>query len=269
VIDLSDVLEERLLSDRYPSLYLHLSSTVKPIRAALKGQIHQKDFWRFWDLRPDLYAAIQHLDSVVVCPRLTRVTAFELVKADQVFTDQIVAIATDDPAVAGVLQSVVHWVWIQANKTDRGLGTTYVVSRCLRTFPLPEDLTSVREVARAYLRDRAQSQMSLTEFFNRMDDPTDRSPAIEELRVVTASLDRTVLQAYGWDDIDGTLAHRADQGRSRFVADAGAQREIQRRLMALNRERYEREEADAASGARTRRLGARRTPGQLSLVGED
>jgi hypothetical protein len=62
-----------------------------------------------------------------------------------------------------------------------------------------------------------QNNEGLTTTYNRFHDPEERSPAIQELRRLHDAMDRTVLQAYGWDDLAKTacceflLDHEIDE----------------------------------------------------------
>jgi hypothetical protein len=269
VIDLSDVHDEEVLVNSYPNLYRRLAETVKPVRGALTGQIHQEDYWRFWDLRPQLYSAIADMNRVIVAPRLTRVTAFEVVVADQVFSDGVIVFATDDIGVLGLLQSAVHWSWVQANKTGRGTGTVYVVSRCFRTFAVPESLDVVRVAAAEYLSARDAIPLGLTTTFNRLDNPDDSESSITRLRDAAIALDAAVFDAYGWADIPMAHEFRATPAGTRFTVSAKAEVELLRRLLELNHARFTSEQAEVATGAKSQGRRTRRSPGQLSLVGED
>ena len=171
VLNLSTETDERRVRQELPTLYRHLAQTVKPVRDRLTGQIHQEDFWRFWDLRPSLYAALTQLDRTIVCSRLSRVVMFEMVPTGGVvFSDQVVVIATKAIELLGLLQSSLHSAWIDRYKTGRGGGTRYVVTRCLRTFAFPEDLAALRDDASAYVATRnalrRNHRLSLTKTYN-------------------------------------------------------------------------------------------------------
>src|SRR5262249_36131455 len=43
----------------------HLEQTAKPARDALKGQIHESCFWKFWDRRDELYERAKPLGRVI------------------------------------------------------------------------------------------------------------------------------------------------------------------------------------------------------------
>lgn len=251
VIDLSNNLTESEVKKSLPLLYEHLFNSVKPVRDALKGQRHQDDFWRFWDLRPTLYSALDSLDRAIACSRLSRVIAFEFVPTDVIYSDQIVVIASDAVGLLGLLQSSIHGVWIDRYKTTRGAGTRYVVSRCLRTFPLVSGMELEDEASNFVdlrSRLRATRKLSLTKVYNIIDDSSCEDDDVVALRMATMSLDTAVCHAYGWDDLE--LEHGfcdTDQGR-RWTISQKDRIEILDRLLELNKERYESEIAAGLHG---------------------
>ncbi len=238
IIDLTDVVHEEVVRREYPNLYARLERSVKPDRAKLKGQIHQHDFWRFWDLRSGLYKAIQNLDRVIVCSRLTRVPVFALVNcSDVIFADKVVVIGSADAAVAGLLQAFPHSSWVYANNTNRGAGVGYVVSRCLRTFPFPVDevLDLVREVSGVYVAERQRlvdEGLTLTRLMNGFDDLSERR--FDGLRDLQVRLDEAAMHTYGWGDIHLEHGSRSMEGTVRFFPSAAAQKEVLARLRRLN-----------------------------------
>ena len=241
IIDLTDVLHEEFVLRQFPNLYQRLATSVRPDRAKLKGQIHQHDFWRFWDLRSGLYEAVSDLQRAIVCARLTRVPVFALVESSNViFSDQVVVIASSDPALAGMLQAFPHSAWMYANNTNRGAGVRYVVSRCLRTFPFADEvaLGGILTASLEYIAERQRlvdDGLTLTRLMNGLDDPSERR--FNGLRDLQIRLDEETMRAYGWGDV--TLEHgiRSMEGTARFFPSAAAQKEVVARLRQLNAEK--------------------------------
>ena len=65
----------------------------------------------------------------------------------------------------------------------------------------------------------------LTKTYNRFHNPKERSPEIAELRTLHTSMDRAVLDAYGWTDIPTDYATSSSTTRStRKPGDEGGSR---------------------------------------------
>ena len=93
----------------------------------------------------------------------------------------------------------------------------YTPSDCFETFPFPERWESnedLERTGREYYDFRAalmvRNNEGLTKTYNRFHDPDERDPDILKLRDLHAAMDRAVLDAYGWTDI---------QPRCEFILD--------------------------------------------------
>jgi hypothetical protein len=102
--------------------------------------------------------------------------------------------------------------------------------------------------------------------YNRFHAPDERGPAIIELRKLHADMDRAVLDAYGWDDLEPAAEFILDYDEHEDEEDDGATRrrkkkpwryrwpdairdEVLARLLALNAERAEAERIVGAQAA--------------------
>jgi hypothetical protein len=84
----------------------------------------------------------------------------------------------------------------------------YTPSDCFETFPFPIDYESNSALEKAgheYYDFRAdlmiRNDEGLTKTYNRFHDPNEDSVDIQRLRELHAAMDRTVLDAYGWHDL--------------------------------------------------------------------
>jgi hypothetical protein len=103
----------------------------------------------------------------------------------------------------------------------------------------------------------------LTKTYNRFHDPNERDPDILKLRELHAAMDRAVLEAYGWSDIDTTcdffLDFEIDEEEwvdrkkpYRYRWPDEVQAEVLARLLELNAERA-RAEANAGVASKKNR----------------
>jgi hypothetical protein len=95
---------------------------------------------------------------------------------------------------------------------------------------------------------RIAEDVGLTITYNRMKDPAVTDATVENLRALTLAMDRAVLAAYGWDDLEPppfTTPATADEKR----AVAGFEDAVIDRLFALNAERA-RAQGTAGGGTR-------------------
>ena len=174
-----------------------------------------------------------------------------LVQTDQVISEAIVVIATDDAAVLALLSSSPHYLWALTRSSTFGVGaaTRYTPSDVFETFPLP-DLTAEMRTLGDRLDTYRRSvmlarQTGLTKTYNLVFDPTVHDDDIAELRRIHEAIDRATITAYGWGDLLDRLDHGFHPvGRDlRYTIGPWAQREILDRLLELNHERYAEEVA--------------------------
>jgi hypothetical protein len=110
----------------------------------------------------------------------------------------------------------------------------------------------------------------LTKIYNRFHDPEETGSDILKLRELHTALDRAMLAAYGWDDVETTceflLDHEDDDdsGRRRkpwrYRWPDEVRDDVLGRLVELNTERAAAERRSGAAAAGTKRRGARPRP---------
>lgn len=106
------------------------------------------------------------------------------------------------------------------------------------------------------------NDQGLTETYNRFHDPDEESEGIAQLRARHAAMDRAVLDAYGWTDLEPSceflLEYEAAEGEDgggrkkkpwRYRWPDAMRDEVLARLLALNVERAAEEKAEAAMKA--------------------
>jgi hypothetical protein len=109
----------------------------------------------------------------------------------------------------------------------------------------------------------------LTDLYNAIHDPSRQAGQLASLRRLLADIDRAVLAAYGWTDLDPEhgfheVASLPANDRVRFTISEGSRLEVLRRLSALNRQRYQKEQDAARSleAAQAERAAPRKRAGR-------
>lgn len=254
VIDLNDFETEQGAEEHAPQLVDHLRATVAVQREGLKGQIHEHRFWRYWDLRPDLYWGLreEECSQVIAWPRLSSFTSYAMVDSDQVFADSMIVLLRDDYAVLGMLTSSLHLLWKLRYQTDRHNDSMYVVSRCFSTFPFPWDaLAEARGLdgaAREYASVRSSWLSSrnrgLTKFYKWLH-AGGSSDEWERVRQLREEIDLASLELLGIDPPAWSLDVRDTRIGPRLLPDERAQESV---LQALIDRTYEEAKYGAGEG---------------------
>ena len=125
----------------------------------------------------------------------------------------------------------------------------YSASDCFQTFPFPVPdprtvIAPVEAAGQALYEARAaymlEQQIGLTRTYNALKDPADADAAIRDLRALHQAMDRAVLDAYGWTDIE--VPPYCPRTRAERDAVQAFEDEVIDRLYVLNAERAREEE---------------------------
>ncbi len=107
-----------------------------------------------------------------------------------------------------VLQSMIHEIWARFNSSTSIELMRYTPTDCFETFPFPSgyDLNrTIEQIGRIYYEFRSELMIrnneGLTKTYNRLHDPNEQSTDFVKFRNLHDQLDRAILDAYGWPDI--------------------------------------------------------------------
>ncbi|MFW0772726.1 Eco57I restriction-modification methylase domain-containing protein [Paenarthrobacter nitroguajacolicus] len=249
---------------QYPIAFARLQEQVKPYRDSLTGQIHQKDFWKLWDLRPSLMREVEGHRTILASGTVAKYPTFRFVSTANIFNHQTKLYFLYEWSDFALLQSSLHQEWAYWNSGTMGASTLrYSTSTSLETWPMPtRDLSALDEIGRKYHQRReaelGSEDIGLTELYNRIHDPLNREGSVQELRTLRSQMDHAVLHAYGWSDVDPghgfyELEYLPPKDCLRFTLSPGARLEVLRRLSKLNHERYKEEQDKRSTRGPVRR----------------
>ena len=184
--------------------------------------------------------------------------AFVFAPTDSVINSNIICFGYESFSAFSVLQSRTHECWARLMGSTVEDRLLYAVTDCFDTFPFPHDFSThagLERVGADFYTFRARllerDGSSLTALYNEFHDPNSECEGIQQLRDLQEIMDRTVLNLYGWTDIqpayrfnsefedddqeneDGRL-HRK---KYRYRWLDGVRDEVLARLLELNRER--------------------------------
>ena len=232
-------LSEAEVRKSYPVLYQHVLDRVKPERDQNPRRAYRERWWVFGEPREKLRSAVMGLSRYIATARTARFRVFQFVPTAALVDSNVVAIASDDAFVLGVLSSRLHLVWAAragATLEDR---PHYTSSTTFEPYPFPAcdeaAVRRIREIGESLdqlRKDRqaAHPDLTMTAIYNVIEKVrqnhllTDKEKVVYDQALVSVlnqihdDLDAAVSEAYGWP------------------ADL-AEGEIIGRLVALNAER--------------------------------
>ncbi|MEJ0015566.1 MAG: DNA methyltransferase [Acetobacteraceae bacterium] len=277
VIDLFGYTEAEVRR-QYPEVYQHVLETVKPGRDANTRGSYRINWWVFGEPRREIRQVLQDLRRYIATVETAKHRVFQFLDGSILPDNKLIAIASDDASLLGVLSSKIHTVWALRAGGWLGIGNdpVYVKSDCFDPFPFPvmdesweHRIRSLAEDLDAH-RKRVLAEhphLTLTGLYNVLEklragtDPAALSPADRRifddglvliLKELHDRLDAAVALAYGWP---------ADLSDNDILA----------RLVALNRERAQEEANGLVRWLRPDyqipRFGSAQQKAQLSLQG--
>jgi hypothetical protein len=243
----------------WPDLMQIVEDKVKPERMKNNREGYRRYWWQFGEKRIELFRAIAGMERVLAGPRVTKHLSFAWLPTDYVFADSLVMFAFDRWQLFTMLQSRIHEIWVRFFSSSLGDGLRYAPSDCFETFPLPsgwKDNAELEAIGEEYYRFRADLMMrndeGLTQTYNRFHDRDEIDPKIDQLRKLHDDIDRAVLAAYGWqdlnpqcefileyDDQNDDASKRKKPWRYRWTEEAHD--EVLARLLALNQQQADME----------------------------
>ena len=224
---------------RFPAVYQHVLTNVKPERDANQRESYRRNWWIFGEPRRDLRPALAGLPRYIATVETAKHRVFQFLGADVLPDNKLVVIALDDAFHLGVLSSHIHVAWALAQGAMLEDRPVYPKTECFDPFPFPECGEAAKGRIRALgeeldaHRKRVQAQhpgLSLTAMYNvlaslragralsKKEQATHDAGLVSVLRQFHDELDAATAAAYGWPA---------------SLSDA----EILTRLVALNSER--------------------------------
>ena len=238
---------------QYPAAYQWLLERVKPERDQNNREGRRKNWWLFGETNSKLRRQLRGLPRYIATVETAKHRTFQFLDASILPDNMLVAIATNDALLLGILSSRIHAEWAWANGGSLGMyvgNVRYNKTRCFETFPFPADDTGLTLELAERIRDLAEqldahrkarqaacSDVTITGMYNVLEKlrsgealtaaerTLNDNGLVGVLRSLHDELDTAVLQAYGWADLS-------------LPADTDA---LLLRLVALNTQRVNEE----------------------------
>jgi hypothetical protein len=253
----------------FPLAMKIVRENVKPFRERSKSKAYRDWWWQYARRRTEFYQSLETRTRILARALVSSTWAFAFIEKGTIPDAKLAVFAFDHDSEAGELQSSLRYWWAVQYSTTMKRDISYTIQSTFETYPRigsqSEDIAlAMRDFASARQEICCEWEVGLTTVWNRMNDPAIADNEFANLRESFAELDRAVVRAYGWDDLDLEHGfHETKQG-VRFTISERAQREVLDRLLELNHRRYSEE---VEQGLHEK--GAKRTPAkarQTSLL---
>lgn len=223
-------------------------------------------------------------DQCLVCSIVSKHLLISYQPTNRVFSANLWVFAENNYEFFGTLQSRIHEVYARKLSSRLENRLKYTASRCFETYPFPKNGPSFRDetlfsvakkVAKLRMEYAIDNCVGLTSIYNSLKCSETTDNRIEELRQLHIEMDRAVLDAYGWSDIEVPSYTTPTTPEEKKALEA-FQDEVIDRLFVLNAERAKEEQlagASAKKGKGKPKGGGKgkkpKNENQLGLLGEE
>ena len=211
VIDFARMPQDK--ARQWPALFALVEDRVRPVRAANKQRNYREEWWLHANRAEEVAPYMKEHGRVLALSAVSKYLSFAFVNKGTVVANSMLLICLHRDADFALLQSRVHEVWARFVGSSMKDNLRYT-TRCFDTFPPPPITSRLDSVGAEYYVARANAMQAssegLTRTYNRFHDPDEDAPNILRLREIHAELDRAVLGAYGWTDLQPTCEFLLD-----------------------------------------------------------
>jgi hypothetical protein len=203
VINFQDWSEERART--FSKCFEIVERDVKPVRMANNRKVYRDYWWQYAERRPALQRALAGLDQVLAIARVSKVGMPTLVRAGQVFSEQIVLFAYESSGMLALLSSEPHYSWwTSVGRSTLETRLRYTPSDGFDAYPQPQSKQGLvypgkklDNLRREIMERRGQG---ITNVYNHLNSPYEDSADIAELRKAHVEVDEAVKESYALDE---------------------------------------------------------------------
>ncbi|MEW8439612.1 MAG: DNA methyltransferase [Candidatus Thiodiazotropha taylori] len=268
-------------AEQYRIPYSIVEKLVYPERQKLKdsstwNRQRKELWWQLADPARRITERLSHLSQCFAATITGKYLNFSAMPTDIVFLNTINVFTGDQWQDYTVLQSTLHEAWARKYSGALKQDLRYSPRDCFETFPFSSDTAGLANIGETYHEHRRQlmlkMQLGLTKTYNLFHDLGLTPEAVEKaskqsieiaaeayqnilkLRDLHRQMDEAVLTAYGWHEDSEQWGNAIDlrhdfydvdylpeNDRTRYTIHPDARKEILKRLLLLNHERYEEE----------------------------
>ncbi len=244
VIDLFG-LEEREVRQRFPEVYQHLLTTVKPKRDTNRRATRRENWWLFGELAPAFRDYSRRIERFLVTVETSAHGTFQFLGSSIIPDNKLVCVGSESGPDLGILQSDIHLVWAKKMGGLLEDRPVYVKTSCFDPFPFPDATPEQRRIIGDLAEEldatrkevlAEHGNLTLTGLYN-LREKLMRGEAFSDAEQGQRTRGRVDIIAELHDRIDAAVA--AAYGWPHDLSDEA----IVERLVALNAERYAEEQA--------------------------
>ncbi|MCO5191496.1 MAG: class I SAM-dependent DNA methyltransferase [Anaerolineae bacterium] len=130
---------DKLAASEYEQPFEYVRKYVRPKRLTVRNPKLRANWWQYEATRPGMWKAVNPLNRFIITPSTSKHRIFVWMQHPTMPDQQLIVIAREDDFFFGVLQSVVHELWVLNKGARLGIGNDprYTATVTFETFPFP------------------------------------------------------------------------------------------------------------------------------------
>jgi hypothetical protein len=132
-------------ASRYSGPFAHVEKNVKPARLRNKRDSYREKWWIHVEPRPQMRSKLAPLDRFLATTTVSKFRMFAWYELPTLADHQLIAFASRDDVLFGMLSSHPHEIWGLRLGTRLETRPRYTPSTTFETFPFPEPTLLLRE----------------------------------------------------------------------------------------------------------------------------
>ena len=208
LIDFNQMSQEE--AEDYLVPFAHVLENVKPERDKNRREARKKYWWIHGESRPAMRSALAPLERYIVTPRVSKHRVYVWLSKQDLPSNALSVIATNEDFFYGVLNSHIHVLWSNARGSSLEDRPQYT-NEVFETFPFPhpavKEHADIEKWAKYLGTVRAQllaadEKTTMTKLYNDLTvlrETRDSNSPVYALLIAHDKLDAAVAAAYGWD----------------------------------------------------------------------
>ena len=132
----------------YEAPFEYVKSVVKPTRINNRMRRRAEKWWLHGAPAKTMRQKLSTLPRYIATPKVSKHRFFVWLVADMLPSNTVIAFASDDDYIFGVLSSPIHELWVRnvgSQLRESESGGTYTPTTCFQTFPFPRPADEQRE----------------------------------------------------------------------------------------------------------------------------
>ena len=281
------------VAEDFPELLQIVRETVKPERDKItdpKKQKRRNLWWQYAEPSTGLYHAIgrgamfalhpkgwnseqgkENYKHVLATSLVTKYFSLCFIENNNIFSHRTCIIITNKHNNYALLNSSIINIWVWKTSSRNNVSLNVSPSDSYETLPFPECYDGTLDELGHALEDARRAVIGglmganscgLTAVYNLYHNSSETCEEVTRLREIHRRIDEAVCRSYGWDDIALNHGFYETEGLPandciRYTISPDAQREVLKRLFALNKSRAEAAKAAKATTPAPKGRGGR------------